>query len=343
MSVHSDLEIFIIRLQEKHRDLTIKALNFWTEDVKFFARLTVDRLRRLNKPANPAAVAANVSKWGKYSRSFKKSMELMEKDQDVDSWLDEYYNTWDWTCRHWGSLSLDHQVAVFSCMASLQEDTDHSETFHCRYLLRRLAASLAKRAQRLSCLQLELAADCCRAFLYKEDTQAASAAIIKALVTEAARRVRECPVAASRFPTVAKLAYYCRDAEDYQTQDAKDLQATCKATGSTSGSDSADCAKLAAEWEAEAFEERVKLVKLRENWDSMTSRRQLIKADLKAALKEQHSVLAAAFEQQHGLPAVVVSGVQRSGQSWIMPTLDPEAATKMPAHFPYIQLPALLE
>ena len=113
--------------------------------------------------------------------------------------------------------------------------------------------------------------------------------------------------------------------------------------GSTSGSDSADCAKLAAEWEAEAFEERVKLVKLRENWDSITSRRQLIKADLKAALKEQHSVLAAAFEQQHGMPALVVSGVQRSGQSWIMPALGPEAATKMPPHFPYIQLPALLE
>ena len=114
-------------------------------------------------------------------------------------------------------------------------------------------------------------------------------------------------------------------------------------SGSSSGSDSADCAKLAAEWEAEAFEERVKLVKLRENWDSITSRRQLIKADLKAALKEQHSVLAAAFEQQHGMPALVVSGVQRSGQSWIMPALGPEAATKMPPHFPYIQLPALLE
>ena len=70
---------------------------------------------------------------------------------------------------------------------------------------------------------------------------------------------------------------------------------------------------------------------------------QLIKADLKAALLAQPSVLAAAFEQQHGMPALVVSGVQRSGQSWIMPALGPEAATKMPPHFPYIQLPALLE
>ena len=134
-------------------------------------------------------MAACVSKWGKYSRSFKKSMEAPAgKETGGDSWLDEYFDTWDWTCRHWGSLSLDHQVAVFSCLASLQSDADHSETFHCRYLLRRIAASLAKHAQRMSCLQLELAAGCCREFLYRPDTQAATVAIVEALVTEAARR-----------------------------------------------------------------------------------------------------------------------------------------------------------